>query len=34
MSTLWLLKKSRSKRYAACSDVVEIEGFEPTASRM
>ena len=30
MSTLQLLKKSRSKRYAACSDVAEKVGFEPT----
>ena len=29
MRTLWLLKKSRSKRYKACSDVVEVTGFEP-----
>ena len=25
-------KKSRSKRYTACSDVVRVTGFEPAAS--
>ena len=32
VSALWLLKKSRSKRYKACSDVVGVKGFEPPAS--
>ena len=26
--------KNRSKRYIACSDVVDLMGFEPTTSRM
>ena len=30
MSALWL-KKSRSKRYIACSDVADEVGFEPTS---
>ena len=33
MSALRLLKKSRSKRYAACSDVVEEDGFEPSKAK-
>ena len=28
MSALWLLQKSRSKRYKACSDVAEMKRFE------
>ena len=33
MSALWLLQKSRSKRYIACSDDVErIMGIEPTST--
>ena len=33
MSALWLLKKSRSKRYKAYSDVVRLKGLEPPAFR-
>ena len=32
MSALCFLQKKRSKRYKACSDVVEVAGLEPTAS--
>ena len=32
MRALCFLQKKRSKRYKACSDVVEVAGLEPTAS--
>ena len=32
MRALCFLQKKQSKRYTACSDVVEVAGLEPTAS--